>query len=248
MTLPDAILLDLDDTIVAFDAVADDCWMSLCKRCAPEISSVEADRLFLAISRAREWFWSDLERHQTGRRDLSAARRQVVKRAFDELGLDREDIALRLADHYSEERERLVQPFPNAIETIVELRRRGIALALLTNGESRLQRAKIERFDLARHFECILIEGEFGVGKPDHAVFAHVLSAVGRQPQVAWMIGDSLTFDMAPAVELGIEAIWVDNIGKGLPERASCKPNRIVSGIADVLSDELDGRPRGVGE
>jgi len=237
MMLPDAILLDLDDTIVAFDAVADDCWLSLCKRYAAEISSVDADRLFLAIYRAREWFWSDLKRHQTGRRDLQSAQRQVVKRAFDELDLDREDVALRLADNYSDERERLVQPFPRALETLVELRRRGVELALLTNGEARIQRSKIERFDLARHFKYVLIEGEFGIGKPDHGVFAHALRALGREPQEAWMIGDSLTFDIAPAVELGIEAIWVDNTGKGLPESALCKPNRIVRNIADVLSE-----------
>ena len=236
--LPAAILFDLDDTIVASDAVADDCWMSLCQRYAVETSDAEPERLFQAISRAREWFWSDLDRHRAGRRDLRLARRQVVKRAFDELGLERDDIALRFADQYSEERERFVHAFPGALETIVELGRRGVTLGLLSNGESRVQRSKIERFDLARHFAYILIEGEFGVGKPDHAVFAHLLSALGRRPQEAWMIGDSLTFDIAPAVDLGIEAIWVDRLGKGLPKHAPCRPDRIVSTISAVLSEE----------
>lgn len=108
---------------------------------------------------------------------------------------------------------------------------------MITNGESRAQRAKIERFDLARHFAYVLIEGEFGVGKPDHAVFRHVLNALGYQARQAWMLGDSLTFDIAPALDLGVEAIWVDRLGIGLPKNAPCTPNRIVSRIADILND-----------
>jgi putative hydrolase of the HAD superfamily len=235
--LPDAVLLDLDDTIVAFDAVADRCWLSLCERYVGELPGMTADRLSQSVSRAREWFWSDVERHRLGRRDLRLARRKVVQRALDELGVYREDVATRLADDYSEARERFIELLPGAMETIVELRRRGVVLGLITNGESRAQRAKIERFDLARHFAYVLIEGEFGVGKPDHAVFNEVLNALGCQPREAWMIGDSLTFDISPALALGIEAIWVDRLGRGLPNHTPCTPNRIVSSMADIFSD-----------
>lgn len=97
-----------------------------------------------------------------------------------------------------------------------------------------MQRSKIERFDLARHFKCILIEGEFGIGKPDHAVFTHVLNALGHRPEVAWMIGDSLTFDISPAVQLGMQAIWVDHAGAGLPEDCTYKPARIIKTLAEL--------------
>ncbi len=233
MALPAAILLDLDDTIVAWDVAADDCWKSLCERFAPEVG-IASHRLLAGITRSRDWFWSDAERHRSGRRDLRLARRQVVNHAFRELQLDQASIALRLADQYSDERERLLRVFPGALETVQELRRRGIDLALVTNGEARMQRSKIERFDLARHFKYILIEGEFGIGKPDHAVFAHVLNVLGQRPEDAWMIGDSLTFDIAPAVGLGMQAIWVDQAGAGLPKDAPCKPTRIIRTLADI--------------
>lgn len=233
MTLPTAILLDLDDTIIAWDIGAADCWKSLCTRFAPEIG-IDADQLLAGISRSREWFWSDPERHKSGRHDLRFARRQVVDRAFRELQLDQVGVALRLADEYSDERERLLEVFPGALETVQELRRRGIDLALVTNGEARMQRSKIERFDLARYFKCILIEGEFGIGKPDHAVFAHVLNALGRRGRDVWMIGDSLTFDIAPAVQLGMHAIWVDHAGAGLPEDCTYRPARIITALAEL--------------
>lgn len=235
MTLPPAILLDLDDTILAFDAVADDCWRSLCSRYSAELPGVAADRLFAAITQSRAWFWSDDDRHRWGRSDLPAARRQVVARAFGELGLNREAVALQLADDYTVEREELVRPFHGALETIQELKRQGVDLALVTNGAASFQRAKLERFELARHFACILIEGEFGQGKPNHSVFEHVLKVLRRRPQEAWMIGDSLTFDIAPALSLGLGAIWVDRSGIGLPPNATCQPSAIISTLAELV-------------
>lgn len=236
MVLPSAILLDLDDTVIAFDAVADDCWKSICTRYSPR-TGIGAEKLFAAVSRSRAWYWSDLERHRFGRSDLKGARRQIVKRAFGELGLDRDDVVARLADDFTEERERLVRPFPRAIETLEELRRRGVLLALITNGEARFQRSKIERFDLARLFDCILIEGEFGTGKPDPAVFRHVLKALGRQAQDAWMVGDSLIFDIAPANALGIFSVWMDSAGAGIPASATCKPDRTIQSLVEIVSD-----------
>jgi hypothetical protein len=39
--------------------------------------------LYAAVSRSREWFWSDAERHRAGRNDLRLARRHIVRRAFE---------------------------------------------------------------------------------------------------------------------------------------------------------------------
>ena len=237
MRLPSAILLDLDDTIVAFDAVADDCWRSICTRFSRE-TGITAEKLFTAVSRSRTWFWSDMDRHRSGRADLGKARRHIVKRAFRELKLDCEDVAVRLADDFTEERERLVTPFPGAVETLEELKLRGVLLALITNGEARTQRSKIKRFDLARHFDCILIEGEFGTGKPNPAVFTHALSTLGQHPQDSWMVGDSLTFDIAPALDLGIFSVWMDRTRTGLPSSAPCRPNRIIRSLVEIMTND----------
>lgn len=206
---PAAILLDLDDTIVAFDSVADMCWRSLCNRYAHDAGATP-EGLFAAISRIRQWYWSDPDRHRSGRRDLRGARQCIVSQAFVELGLPHIDIALQLVEDYSTERLQLVAPFPGAIETLKELQNQGVALALLTNGDAAGQRAKIQRFDLVRYFSCIVIEEEFGTGKPDAAVFQHALRSIGHNPEDAWMIGNSLEFDIAPALELGMQGVLID--------------------------------------
>jgi putative hydrolase of the HAD superfamily len=57
--------------------------------------------------------------------------------------------------------------FPDAHNVIDALRARGTRLALVTNGASEAQRAKIDRFDLANRFDHFQIEGEHEFGKPD---------------------------------------------------------------------------------
>jgi putative hydrolase of the HAD superfamily len=79
------------------------------------------------------------------------------------------------------------------------------------------------------------VEGEFGLGKPDQAVFRHALAALGCRPDEAWMIGDSLTFDIAPAVALGMYAIWVNRSGATQPPDSPYEPSRIVAALSDIL-------------
>jgi putative hydrolase of the HAD superfamily len=68
-------------------------------------------------------------------------------------------------------------------------------MALVTNGDARQQRQKIERWALAPFFDVIVIEGEFGRGKPEEAVYRHALDALGAQPSSACMVGDHLEWD-----------------------------------------------------
>lgn len=238
MNFPLAIFLDLDDTILAFTEVADDCWKSLCRRYADALPGVTAEALYGALSRSREWFWADAERHRIGRNDLQLARRHIVRQAFEDHGIQQPEIALQLADAYTSEREKLVRPFPSAIETLQELRRRGVQLALLTNGGADWQRAKIDRFGIEHYFHCIVVEGEFGVGKPDQSVFAYALQMLKRAPQDVWMVGDNLAHDIAPALDLGMQGIWVDYARVGLPQTAPCVPSRIIYALTELLREE----------
>src|SRR5215813_8345886 len=104
MHLPLAIFLDLDDTILAFTEVADDCWKALCRRYADAVPGVTGEALYAAVTRSREWFWADAERHRIGRNDLRLARRHIVHRAFASHGIQAPDLAVQLADAFTSER------------------------------------------------------------------------------------------------------------------------------------------------
>ena len=69
---------------------------------------------------------------------------------------------------------------------------RRLRLALVTNGASCLQREKFAASGLADRFDAVVVSGELRTAKPDPAVYAHALDAVGARPGDAVMVGDSL--------------------------------------------------------
>jgi putative hydrolase of the HAD superfamily len=234
-TLPRAILLDLDDTILADTVNAARCWQVVCDRFAAEVPGLAPDRLLAEIERVRDWYWGDPERHRRGRLHMEQARQEVVALALQALGADRPDLAGRIAGAFSALRDEALRPFPGAIGALRRLRGQGVRLALVTNGSSAAQQRKIERFGLAPLFDCIVIEGEFGAGKPDERVYLYACEQLGVTPAEAWMIGDRLDWDVEAPQRLGILAIWVDNTGQGLPPSSPVRPDRIIRSLSRLL-------------
>ena len=109
-------------------------------------------------------------------------------------------------------------------------------MALITNGLSSIQRGKIDRFGLDLFFDCIIIEEEFGVGKPDPRVFQYALDQLAVQPWETMMVGDNLETDIAGAQSLGIYTVWVDWKGGGLPEGSPTTPDSTVRSVAELLA------------
>ena len=231
---PKAIFFDMDGTILDWTTGMEDSWLASCETYGD--GTIAPADMHAAIRTRRTWFWDDPERQYRGRMDLDAASREIVRYAFADLGLsdDKRDIAHRIADHYRALRAVAIAPYAGALETLDAIRARGIPMALITNGEANNQRRAVEKHALERYFDCIVIEGEFGVGKPDERVFRHALAAVGAAPEQTWMVGDSLEADIATPRRLGMHTVWVDETGSGLPETAPVRPHRIVRSIAEL--------------
>ena len=233
---PSAIFFDMDGTILDWQTGMDASWIAACEEHGD--GSHTPMQLLDAIKARRTWFWDDQQRAKRGRMDLDGASREIVRRAFEDLSIDtadRGDRADRLADSYRARRLADIVPYPGAIATLDAIRERGIPMALLTNGEAGNQRRSIDMHGLERYFDCIVIEGEFGTGKPDERVFRHALQVISCDPARTWMVGDNIEADIAPAVALGLHAVWVDEAGDGVPARATAQPHRTVRTIAELL-------------
>jgi putative hydrolase of the HAD superfamily len=240
---PKAVLLDLDDTILDDSLNVEDCWEIACHKGVGDsvddgrLGGLDRQALLDTIGRVRDWFWSDRERHRVGRLDLPAARREIVRLALTELGVEHPDLAHRIGDAYCDVREQRMTPFPGAIETVYGLREAGCKVALVTNGSSAGQRAKINKFDLTDLFDLILIEGEMGFGKPDPRVYERALETLAVSPSDAWMVGDNLEWDVAQPQRMGLFGVWVDFRGRGLPPESPVRPDLIVRKLADLHAE-----------
>ncbi|MEX2236568.1 MAG: HAD-IA family hydrolase [Dehalococcoidia bacterium] len=231
---PKVILFDLDDTLIDHSGNLESSWEPVLERATELIEGLNPAELRQAIREAAEEYWSDRARHREGRLDLKAARQLMVRSGLERMGLDPTP-GNELGALYHQTREEGYGLLPGAIETLETLRERGVRLGLVTNGEALLQRSKIERFELARHFDHIQIEEEFGLGKPEEKVYLHALATLGTKPEEAWMVGDNLEWEIAAPQRLGIYAIWVDRSGDGLPADSEIRPDRIIRSVNELV-------------
>ena len=236
MGLPTAILFDLDDTLISAHLHPRKAWTKALQTVGGLPGDPTAEEAAVAIHTSAKWYWSDAERHRIGRLDILTARKTILTRAFTEIGWAQDDDFIdRLGRHFTEQRTNDTKLFPDAVETLDGLAQRGVRLGLITNGNAIEQRAKVDRFELARHFHHIQIEGEVGFGKPEEQAYAHALEKLGTSVEETWIIGDNLDWEVIVPQRLGFYAIWRDPIGKGLPEGNEAKPDRIVTRLAELL-------------
>lgn len=250
--LPKALLVDMDDTILAYEQGVDldGCWVSVCGKYLNGESGPGVETVVDAIKKQAHWYWSDAERHRVGRLDLTMARTEIIGCALEQLGIRDRPLAGRIASDYGVERDEKVSVFPGAIDTIHYLKSLGIPLALLTNGASAPQRRKIDRFELAPLFDHIVIEGEFGSGKPDSLVYEHALKLLGAAPEDVWMIGDNYQWEVVAPQRLGIRSVWINHKGKDPMSMHEIQPFRTIRAFSELVSvmEEMRGRGQSVGD
>jgi putative hydrolase of the HAD superfamily len=248
---PRAILFDLDDTILSYGS-RPLLLLEVAEEFRASLGPIEPAALADLLEARFEDFWADADRHASWRQRMGEARRLVVRDAFAGLrgvapGLSEAE-ADRFALRFHAWREERLRPFPDAAHTIDALKRRGVKLALVTNGDAYAQRAKIARFDLARHFDHIQIEGEAGFGKPDARAYLHAMRALEVGPHETWMVGDNLEWEVAAPQRLGIFSIWHDHVGAGLPPGSSVIPDLIIvalGALLDALGEDASIAARG---
>jgi putative hydrolase of the HAD superfamily len=230
-----ALLFDLDDTLLDYSGGAERSWTEACGACCT-LEGLDAAVLVATIAETRRWFWDDPARHRRERVNMLGAWQHIVEFALERLGRPAPELAAAVARDYAARRRAAMRLFPDSLACLTELRRRGIPLALVTNGDATQQRDKIERHDLARFFDAILVEGEFGVGKPDEAVYRHVLKALGMTPDEALMVGDHLEWDVGAPQRLGLTGVWMDRGGVGLPHGSAVQPHRIIRSLDELTT------------
>jgi putative hydrolase of the HAD superfamily len=229
-----AVLFDLDDTLLDYSGGVDRCWEASCLTVAAP-AGIDPAPLIAALAESRRWFWSDPDRHRRERTDMLGAWRKIFEHALGQVGGGNARISTALTEDFAARRRAAWRLFPESIEVLRDLRQRDARLALVTNGDPRHQRDKIEQNGLAPFFDVIVIEGEFGVGKPEPIVYRHALDGLAMAASEAVMVGDHLEWDVSAPQRLGMRGIWIDREGRGLPADTSVSPDRIIRNLRELL-------------
>lgn len=133
--------------------------------------------------------------------------------------------------------------FPDAAETLARVRRRRLAsgelverrIGVVTNGPADVQRAKVELLGVLDLVDFVLVSGEFGVWKPEPAIFEEALRLGDAEAAEAVFVGDSPEHDMAGARAAGLRSVWMNRTG-ALWSGGETAPDHEVRGLDELVA------------
>jgi 2-haloacid dehalogenase len=102
--------------------------------------------------------------------------------------------------------EMLGEPFLGTVAIMRELKAAGLRIYALSNWSAETFPVTRGRFPFIDEMDGILISGDVQVGKPDPAIFRHLIDRFGLKPEATVFIDDS-DRNVASARGLGIRAI-----------------------------------------
>jgi putative hydrolase of the HAD superfamily len=108
-------------------------------------------------------------------------------------------------------------PFPEVVDVLAGLRRRGLRLIVVSNWDVSLHEA-LSAAGLARHVDAAISSAEAGAAKPAPAIFHAALGlAGGVAPQDAVHVGDEAALDVVGARAAGITPLLIARPPRSAP-------------------------------
>jgi HAD superfamily hydrolase (TIGR02253 family) len=109
---------------------------------------------------------------------------------------------------YRRAREASLVLYPHVKVTLIELMKRGLKLAVISDAPRQEAWLRLCYLQLHHIFDIVLTHDDTGQFKPSPAPFEKVLATLEIQPEEAMMIGDWPERDIVGAAELGIKTVF----------------------------------------
>ncbi|MBE1530176.1 HAD family hydrolase [Actinomadura algeriensis] len=230
-----AALFDLDGTLLDHDGAAG---------AAIAGAFPDADAAWL-VPRWHELGEAAIERYLAGELDFTEQRRARIVPLARELGLGSWDAARADAwfAGYTGLYEAEWRPYPDVPGALAALAERGLPLGVITNGDVRQQRSKLDRIGLAERLPHVTASSEVGCAKPAAEIFHAACTALGLPPDAVAYVGDRLVTDARGAAAAGMTGVWLDRSGGPAPDT----PDIVRLTSLDALPGLLARDPRGSG-
>jgi 2-haloacid dehalogenase len=105
-----------------------------------------------------------------------------------------------------------LDPFPEVPATLDRLKRAGVRLAILSNGNPEMLDTMVAASKLADRFEAVLSVDAVKVFKPDPKVYRLVEARCGVKPDKVCFLSSNC-WDAHGAAYFGFPAVWVNRAG-----------------------------------
>lgn|GEM_PF-241624 len=195
MTPIDAVLFDLDDTLFDQRLWLEGGWGSVAAVASSRygVDRVQLLDALLAVA---------AEGSDGGR---------IIDLALARIGVTGVPVA-PLVDVFRAYRPPMLLPFPGVGMALRRLRSR-VPLGLVTDGDPRVQSAKLTALDVSDAFRVVVFSDELAPAraarKPDPAPFLRAASVLGVSPRATVVVGDGPDTDVCGAHAAGMRAVRV---------------------------------------
>lgn len=209
---PDAVLIDLDDTLYAYAPAHDAGLAAVREQCARRLGLAEStfDERFEA-ARAHV--------KQTLGHTASAHSRLLYFKRLIEVSTSRSDpmLTIELEKVYWRRFLSSAELFQEARDFIDELRYAKIPIALVTDLTCQIQLRKLVYFELDHAFDAVVTSEEVGADKPDPRMYQTALTRLGVDQAKAhvWMVGDCPNKDILGAKQ-ALAAFTIQKLHAGV--------------------------------
>jgi putative hydrolase of the HAD superfamily len=227
----DAVLLDVDDTLVDTRAAFFAATRAVAGTWLPQLPADRRDEVALRWIADVGGHFRAFARGEITIAEQRRRRAADLQRTFGGAELDDEQFAAWYAVYDAAFRAswRLHE---DAIALLDALDAAAVPYGALSNSSRELSVDKLARLGLADRLRLLVSPDDLGFGKPDPAVFRLACERLGSAPERTAYIGDELDHDAQAAQAAGLVGVWLDRRG-GSP--ASVRPDGVL--VVPVLAD-----------
>lgn len=211
-----AVLLDIDNTILDFDAYVKESMRSGFEKFG---LGTYDDDMFPVFKKINTGLWEDIERGALSYEGLLQCRWNKIFAALN-ISFDGQVFEKHFKGCLFDS----AIPMDGAFACLDYLKEKYI-LAVASNGPYEQQVNRLQKGGMLPYFSKLFISSAIGASKPSEKFFSHCLNELNDEmkkrneheilPAEIMMIGDSLTSDIAGALDSGMKACYVDRYMSG---------------------------------
>ncbi|WP_313385083.1 YjjG family noncanonical pyrimidine nucleotidase [Chishuiella sp.] len=157
---------------------------------------------------SNEGLWALIRDKKITKEELRARR---FKEAFDNLGINNDELAAIFEDEYMETITNYNEVVDGAMELLEYLKPK-YKLHIITNGFIEVSKRKIETSDLNGYFDTVTYADEIKILKPDPRIYTLAIQKAKANVEESIYIGDDWIADALGAKEFGMSSIFFDRL------------------------------------
>ena len=131
----------------------------------------------------------------------------------------------------------MLTPYPGVRETLMELKRRGFPLAVLTEAHNGNALIRLHRTGLAEFFDYVISYDMNGAKKPVLDLFFLAMKLLQTSPSETLLVRDGLRRDIAPAQALGMVTAYAKYGDRNIrgQDQSRCELDYVLGDIRELV-------------